>query len=81
MPFQSHEREAFNGLALVIVRARKGATGRITVTVIGDGLKQGADGDHFVASEIAKLNGPAQDQASRGRLEQGKLLHACLSRL
>ena len=42
VPFQSHDREAFNGLALVIVRARKGTTGRITVTVTGDGLKQGA---------------------------------------
>ncbi len=42
VPFPSPEREAFNGLALVIVRSRKGATGRITVTVTGDGLKQGA---------------------------------------
>ena len=41
VPFQSHQREAFNGLALVIVRARKGATGRITVTASGDGLRQG----------------------------------------
>ena len=41
VPFQSHEREAFNGLALVIVRARKGATGQITVTASGDGLTQG----------------------------------------
>jgi beta-galactosidase len=40
-PFQSHEREAFNGLAVVIVRAQKGAAGRITVRVSSDGLKQG----------------------------------------
>ena len=39
--FQSHQREAFNGLALVIVRARKGATGRITVTASSDGLRPG----------------------------------------
>jgi beta-galactosidase len=41
-PFQAHEREAFNGLALAIVRARKGATGSITVTASGDGLKGGS---------------------------------------
>jgi len=39
VPFQSHEREAFNGLALVIVRARKGAAGRIVLTASGEGLK------------------------------------------
>ena len=38
-PFQSDEREAFNGLALVIVRAKKGRAGRISVTASGDGLK------------------------------------------
>jgi beta-galactosidase len=38
VPFQSREREAFNGLALVIVRARPGETGRITLTASGDGL-------------------------------------------
>ena len=41
VPFQSHERDAFNGLALAIVRARKGQTGRITVTASADGLKPG----------------------------------------
>ena len=42
VPFQSHERDAFNGLALVIVRARQGQTGRITVTASADGLTPGA---------------------------------------
>jgi len=42
VPFQSHEREAFNGLALVIVRAKKGQTGRILLTVSGEGLKSAA---------------------------------------
>jgi beta-galactosidase len=41
VPFPSHEREAFNGLALVIVRATKGEPGRVTVTVTGDGLSDG----------------------------------------
>lgn len=38
-PFQSAEREAFNGLALAIVRARKGAAGEIRVRVLGEGLE------------------------------------------
>jgi beta-galactosidase len=40
-PFQSHEREAFNGLALVIVRARPGATGSMTVKATAEGVKAG----------------------------------------
>lgn len=40
-PFQSHERQAFNGLALVIVRARKGHSGTITVRAEAEGLKGG----------------------------------------
>ena len=38
-PFQSTEREAFNGLALAIVRVRKGAAGEIRVRVSGEGLE------------------------------------------
>jgi beta-galactosidase len=41
VPFPSHEREAFNGLALVIVRGKKGEPGRITLTATGEGLKDG----------------------------------------
>jgi beta-galactosidase len=41
VPFQSHERAAFNGLALVIVRAKKGEQGAITVTARSEGLKEG----------------------------------------
>jgi beta-galactosidase len=40
-PFQSDIRETFNGLALVIVRARKGETGRITLTASSEGLTDG----------------------------------------
>ena len=36
--FLSPSREAFNGLALVIVRADRGAAGTIRVTARGDGL-------------------------------------------
>ena len=36
--FQSPDRHAFNGLALVIVRAKKGAGGTITVKAASDGL-------------------------------------------
>jgi beta-galactosidase len=38
--FPSTERKAFNGLALVIVRARPGAQGRITVTARSEGLSE-----------------------------------------
>lgn len=39
VPFPSHEREAFNGLALVIVRSKPKASGPITVTATSPGLK------------------------------------------
>ncbi|KAL4887223.1 glycoside hydrolase superfamily [Aspergillus karnatakaensis] len=38
-PFPSHERNAFNGLALAIVRPRVGASGKFTVRAEGDGLE------------------------------------------
>ncbi|HEY4305220.1 MAG TPA: beta-galactosidase GalB [Gemmatimonadaceae bacterium] len=37
-PFPSHERHAFNGRALVIVRAKAGQSGRITITATSSGL-------------------------------------------
>ena len=40
--FQAHERKAFNGLALVIVRATPGVTGKITLTAEAEGLKGGS---------------------------------------
>ncbi len=40
--FKSHSRRAFNGLALVIVRAKKGASGPIILRASSDGLKSGA---------------------------------------
>lgn len=38
-PFQSAERESFNGLALAIVRGKKGTTGKMQVKVSGAGLE------------------------------------------
>jgi beta-galactosidase len=38
-PFNQPDRDAFNGLALAIVRAKKGATGRITVKATSAGLQ------------------------------------------
>jgi beta-galactosidase len=40
VPFHSHEREAFNGLALVIIRSKREVTGSITVTAKSPGLKE-----------------------------------------
>lgn len=37
-PFQSFERETFNGLALAIIRAKKGNIGNIKVHASGDGI-------------------------------------------
>jgi beta-galactosidase len=39
-PFQSPDRKAFNGMALVIVRADKGVIGKITVQAQGQGLTE-----------------------------------------
>lgn len=40
-PFKSHERHAYNGLALVIVKAKKGETGKIVIKAESEGLKTG----------------------------------------
>ena len=40
-PFQASRRKAFNGLALVIVRAKPGETGKIRLTATSEGLKPG----------------------------------------
>ncbi len=40
--FPSQDRKAFNGLALAIVRAKKGATGTITLKAASDGLADAA---------------------------------------
>ncbi|WP_202915846.1 hypothetical protein [Pontibacter pamirensis] len=39
VPFPSHERETFNGLALVIVRAKAGEAGNIKIIAASPGLK------------------------------------------
>jgi beta-galactosidase len=41
-PFQAHERKAFNGLCLVIVRAKAGLSARITIIASSEGLRDGA---------------------------------------
>jgi beta-galactosidase len=40
VPFISHKREAFNGLALVIIRVKRGESGAITVTAKSPGLRE-----------------------------------------
>jgi beta-galactosidase len=40
VPFPSHEREAFSGLALVIVRFNEGTSGSITLKATSPGLKE-----------------------------------------
>jgi beta-galactosidase len=40
VPFPSHEREAFNGLALTIIRSKQGESGSIRVTAKSPGLKE-----------------------------------------
>ena len=49
--FQSHERAAFNSLCLVIVRAKPGAVGRITLKAQADGL---AAGETVITSMLAQ---------------------------
>jgi beta-galactosidase len=36
--FQSHEHKAYNGLCLVIVRAKAGESGKITLRATSEGL-------------------------------------------
>jgi beta-galactosidase len=40
VPFPSHEREAFNGLCLAIIRAEPGLAGTITLKAKSDPLKE-----------------------------------------
>jgi len=40
VPFYSHEREAFSGLALVIIRSKPHKSGQITITAKSPGLKE-----------------------------------------
>lgn len=40
-PFHATQCKAFNGLCLVIVRAKRGETGSVTLTATSDGLTQG----------------------------------------
>jgi beta-galactosidase len=40
--FQSHERKAFNGLCLAIIRGESGQPGKIKLTATAEGLKVGA---------------------------------------
>lgn len=42
VPFASTARKAFNGLALAVVRAKKGGKGGIKVTATADGLEVGS---------------------------------------
>ena len=38
--FASHEREAYNGMALVIVRAKKGIKGKMKLIITAEGLEK-----------------------------------------
>lgn len=40
-PFQAHDRDAFNGLCLVIIRSREGQWGKIHLTASAHGLEDG----------------------------------------
>jgi beta-galactosidase len=51
-PFQAKQRHAFNGLALVVVRPRRGEGGAITVQAESDGL---------TAATATILSRPSQD--------------------
>jgi beta-galactosidase len=53
--FPSHDRKAFNGLCLVIVRGKAGQAGKIKITATADGLKTATASIKTTASgEIAR---------------------------
>jgi len=51
MPFPSHERKAFNGLCLMIVRAISGQTGTIRLKAESDSLESATVILHSVAEK------------------------------
>jgi beta-galactosidase len=50
-PFPSHNRKAFNGLCMAIIRGKPGQQGKIKVTAKADGLKMGTATIKTVAKE------------------------------
>jgi beta-galactosidase len=42
VPFSSHDRQAFNGLCLVIIRGKSGEPGKLILTAKADGLEAGS---------------------------------------
>ncbi len=53
-PFHADHRQAFNGLALLIVRSRAGHGGRLNITARSDGLVQGST----TVTTSTRLSGP-----------------------
>src|SRR5260370_23402338 len=51
-PVQSHDRRAFNGLCLVIVRGKSGQPGRIRLTASSTGLKVGMASINTISNRI-----------------------------
>jgi beta-galactosidase len=49
--FQSHDRKAFNGLCLVIIRGKPGQVGKIKLSATADGLKIGTV---FIKSKLGR---------------------------
>jgi len=54
VPFPSHDRKAFNGLCLVIVRGKAGQAGKIKITATAGGLKAVSASIKTAAGEIAR---------------------------
>ena len=52
--FQSHDRQAFNGLCLVIVRGKAGQTGKIKVTATTEGLKSASASIRTTGAELSR---------------------------
>ncbi len=53
-PFQLPEREAFNGMALAIIRAKPGASGEITLRAESAGLGDDIDSIHLAPREAER---------------------------
>jgi len=52
--FQSHDRKAFNGLCLVIVRGKAGKSGKIKVMATADGLKSASASIRTTGAELSR---------------------------
>ena len=64
-PFHASEHDAFNGLCIAIVRTRRGAPGKITLTAQSDGARAVLGGDRLGARPTPQRRPPPHPRRHR----------------